>query len=784
MRSISRTFPAMLIATARKTQFCVNSQILVGLILFASFILPQNSIVSLLVALIVLLVPGYALLLTMGLERLRVFPKAFLSLMLSILIIEVGFGLLSTVMFKFGFHSMLSKIPIEIVESALIFLSFRKISKSKPNFLNVVIPTKAPVIDAKFFVFLSPLALPILSFIVVSELNIGKFEYLSRAFTYACVLLYISLVVVQPKHEHFKSEAFKIFLFFNINLAVLFQTALRGNPGFWGFDINNEYSVAQAVIHHQYWLPPGQRSEYAAMLSLTVLPAVLATLLKFSIALIFKIFFPLVAALFPILIYSLLKEFVNRQIAYFVTLLLLIGSITYISQLTALCRQVIGLAFFAGMIFALFTQTIDKKRKYLLFFLMCSGLSCSHYSSAYLAVAIFLFSGMITVSFAGSQSTRKVRFLSFSVAIGALALVTLYNGVITHSLQDTKAQYSQFQKLGGQLLPSKQESFVNRWLNGVKNVQDALPADFKTQVVGADLTQYPNLSTPLTGLAANVSPAKFSSSKLELGRIGGLVFVWSYIIVNVLTQGLIVVTLLFFILWSRLKFFNRRLRQSGSFQPSVNSLYSDVTPILIVSLAFAVLLRISGTLGAFYNPERAAFQLAMLFSLPVALFLQFSLTMFRPLRKFLTIFAGVALFIVLQNQSGLSTFFTGDATSRLSTDFGDSYPYVVTPADRDASQYIGAKADDKTPINADYHGSLMITGNFAINPTWSFGQIAPFGLFQKSYVFIDSSNLVTGVAEGTNLKTTRGLFDFSVPFDYYDKNLNLVYSSEGALVYH
>jgi hypothetical protein len=58
-------------------------------------------------------------------------------------------------------------------------------------------------------------------------------------------------------------------------------------------------------------------------------------------------------------------------------------------------------------------------------------------------------------------------------------------------------------------------------------------------------------------------------------------------------------------------------------------------------------------------------------------------------------------------------------------------------------------------------------------------QIAPFGIFSGSYVYLSNTNLETGITR----QGFGGLKNMQVPLDYLDQNLSVVYSSGGARVY-
>jgi hypothetical protein len=61
-------------------------------------------------------------------------------------------------------------------------------------------------------------------------------------------------------------------------------------------------------------------------------------------------------------------------------------------------------------------------------------------------------------------------------------------------------------------------------------------------------------------------------------------------------------------------------------------------------------------------------------------------------------------------------------------------------------------------------------------------QIAPFGLFVNSYVYLSTVNLKSGIAVCPGLNNQRYV-RFTPPIDYFENNLSLVYSSRGSRVY-
>jgi uncharacterized membrane protein len=748
----------------------------------AVYFLPRNPILSTFLAFLILLAPGLALLLKFSLITRRNFQNISLSLLLSILYLEVGFTLFQFMAKSIGVGHPISLLPVHIFFGGTLIVSGRIFDQYIDSTLCIERLFKGDFLQITLFRHLLPCTFPLLSFIVVSRLNRFHDQSSIRLLLYFFMSYYLLLFfgLTIPKSSSLTRVFY--FQFFCLNLAMLLLTSLRGEI-FWGFDINTEFAVAEKTLSLQYWSPPGsQGSAYFAMLSITVLPAILSIVLKLSVLSIFHLFYPVIAAMIPIIIYEMVQQLVGHRLAFFVTFTMLVCSISYFAEMVALSRQVVGLAFFAQMVSLIFSGEPAVAKRRVLFLLFGLGLSCSHYSSAYLAAFLFILAGLVNLRI-GMKGVPPRRFLNFTLALSFLVTVTLYNGVFTHSLQDTRAQYQQFQQQGAKLLPQKQGNFVNRWLNGVKNVQDVLPASYKIQVVGNDLNSFPEKKTSLVGLASDITPTNFAETKLQFGSVFAKIMVWSYIVSNSSIQICIVFSLIFFLVLVRFRFPKKLIKCWKKNLTGEDKVYEDAIPLLIIGLCLAILLRISGTIGAFYNPQRAAFQLAFIFAIPLAFFLRYLSKVFvkriRPLFFLAVLFSS----LLFHQSSALSTYFTGDLSSRISNATGNSYPFVSKKGSESAANFLAKFAKEDSAVNSDVHGTLAVSANYRISTKRSFSQIAPFGIFEDSYVILSNSNLKTGVAEGINLKVTNGLIFHVVPFDYYDKYLDVVYSSGESRVY-
>lgn len=176
-------------------------------------------------------------------------------------------------------------------------------------------------------------------------------------------------------------------LIFIIGLTVLCMTSLRG----WdivGHDIEREFRVYTSTYLHGHWDISLDRDPYNACLSITILPQMFAQLLNISGLAVFKIVLQVIFAVCPVVIFVLLRQY-TAKLGALVGSLLFICYPTFINDSAMLTRQGVAYLFFALALLILSNQT--QKTRYKIVFLLCAlGAVLSHYSTAYMFVALFM----------------------------------------------------------------------------------------------------------------------------------------------------------------------------------------------------------------------------------------------------------------------------------------------------------------------------------------------------------------------------------------------------------
>jgi hypothetical protein len=209
------------------------------------------------------------------------------------------------------------------------------------------------------------------------------------------------------------------------------------------------------------------------------------------------------------------------------------------------------------------------------------------------------------------------------------------------------------------------------------------------------------------------------------------------------------------------------------------NLLIDLFPLSLVSFAIAVFLRISGTSGTLYNAERAGFQLALIFSLPIALLLNVFIRRTSQAYRIRSIIFVISCFVFLQQATNLVTFIYGAPVARLSSNITNDSAFVISENEKYTARWLHQYIPKNSYLQSDVGANLVNSQWNIFNNKPFIGQTSPFGIFKGSYIYLSTANLESGITR----QIVGGLSKIRVPFDYLDQNFSVVYSSGGTRVY-
>lgn len=203
------------------------------------------------------------------------------------------------------------------------------------------------------------------------------------------LIAFITLLTVFNKIPE-KLYPFAIWI---ISISLLYDSSLVSTY-IWGWDIQNEFFLANMVINNSYWnfnFP----DSYNAMLSVVMLSPIYSIITNMDLIQVFKIIYPLLFSFVPLGLYKVFKSQTNPKIA-FLACFLFVSFYTFFIEMLALAREMIAEVFLILILLVIFTDKI-KNNSRILFIIFGFGLVVSHYSLTYFSL-FALISGFILLA--------------------------------------------------------------------------------------------------------------------------------------------------------------------------------------------------------------------------------------------------------------------------------------------------------------------------------------------------------------------------------------------------
>jgi uncharacterized membrane protein len=217
------------------------------------------------------------------------------------------------------------------------------------------------------------------------------------------------------------------------SLALLFMTSLRG----WyitGHDSQLEFRVFELAKTHAGWHMSLFQDAYNACLSITILPTMIWHWTRVSDPYVYKVFYQLLFALCPVLVYRLATRVTSATVAL-LGAIYFISFVTFFQDMPMLNRQEIAFLFLAGALLVMFNDRLPVRTRRLWLVVLAVGMIWSHYSTTYVAIGVFVVAWLLR---AAIQRVKKLptqrRHVLGAASIGAIVAASLLWTVpITHS---------------------------------------------------------------------------------------------------------------------------------------------------------------------------------------------------------------------------------------------------------------------------------------------------------------------------------------------------------------
>jgi uncharacterized membrane protein len=740
----------------------------------------------------IIVIPGLLLLPFFIKKRLPLILGLTLSIALSILLLMLlGLGI-NTILPLFGTSQPLTTVPLLMAFDALIYVLL---------VVNFIFKKESPLAVPHFnridwiFTGISFLY-PVLACLGAIILNNGGPNILTMI-AYGMTIILIPAMIFNSKKLDPSVPAISLYM---MALSFLLMNSMRG----WfitGHDILLEYHVFTLVNNAHLWSMALYQDPYMACLSLTILPVYLQNLLHVSGTYIFKFFFQFLGALGVVAIYYLAKEYVSEMIA-FLAGFIYISFPTFTTDMAFLNRQGIALIFFGLLLVVLLTADyVTEWRRNILLLFLCAGMVLSHYSTSYVAVAIFagayiinrilrlfmrakrpLWFSHLTDKLGNKEVYQKPILLTLPFVIALLGMIILWGAVITKTSTNVLNTINQ-------IATSIEQPFLNESHSGADKyslVQTAQPTTLQQQFdnyvqqnaqqaeiyMGSDdlfplriTKQYP---TPI--LPEPTIPISSLGSAIQSGAHIALNDFYSAIkqIYADLIQILILLGIIGFLIGYA---FRKNLLRN------IPGEYIALSVSGVVVLAGQTLLPSS---SIDYGLLRLVQQSLIFLGLPIILApLALSSIILSDVKKQLFFSSAILLFFFAL-LSGFIPQLTGGARPLLPlNNYGFYYDSYYTHAQEISSiRWIAKNGDPYTPVQADtYFSNIKMIAYSNIAPVVG---LYPETIQRDSYVYLDYNNVTTQ----TVIQDVGGdLLYYHFPLEFLNSNKNLIYNNGGSEIF-
>ena len=326
------------------------------------------------------IVPGYALVKLLKMDELDLVEVVLFSVGFSIAFLMLFGFLLNEFAMLAGVSSPLSFTPMVISFSTIVVAGIAIVEWRRCpslNFPRMDLSVRSPAIFAFLF-------LPVLSAIGTYFLNATGSNVI-LFFMFALIAVLVGVVIL---FENVLDQRFYPIAIVSIAIALLFSSSLVSNyivP--MGSDSNVEYFVSKVAESNRFWNSTSyffgdlgfQRIN--AMLSIGILPNVYSILLGIDLTWVFKILFPIIFSLVPLVLYEFWRFHVQPKYA-FLSAFLFMSLDTFYTEMLGLNRQIIAELFFALLFIVILSKQMNRSSKMLSFVIFSIGLVTSHYGLA------------------------------------------------------------------------------------------------------------------------------------------------------------------------------------------------------------------------------------------------------------------------------------------------------------------------------------------------------------------------------------------------------------------
>ena len=211
-------------------------------------------------------------------------------------------------------------------------------------------------------------------FIGIYFLNVNNTQFF---IIFSILLIPLLLIFLIIHHNNSFNRIYPVVIYL-ISFSLLMLLSLRSNY-IVGVDTHEEYYFFYTTFSQSIWIP-NPSLLLSSALSISLLPAIFEKFLNIDPQLLYKILFPLIYSVTPLIIYVIAKKYVDELFALICSCFFMFQQ--FFIQTTANSRTAIAVFFFALAVLVICNKELSNIKKYVLLLLFITGSVFSHYTSS------------------------------------------------------------------------------------------------------------------------------------------------------------------------------------------------------------------------------------------------------------------------------------------------------------------------------------------------------------------------------------------------------------------
>ncbi len=354
----------------------IKTVIIIQVLMLLSIFLSINNIVipifsSLIGFIYLTFIPGYLILRILRIHGIGSVKSLLYCVGLSVSTVMFLGYILNMCLSLIGISSPISILPLTAGFTVLVvFLSLLSFWRDR-NFSS---PHLIEINDLYRPIFLFLCLVPFIAIFGSYSMN----QYSNNLVSMFLIVL-IAAILFLVVYEKIP-EKFYLFSVWIISISLLYFSSLI-SPLVWGWDIQNEYYLANLVLNYSYWnfnLPDA----YNAMLSIVMIGPIYSTISSIDLDHVFKLVYPFIFSLMPLGLYKIFRSQTNNSKIAFLAVFLFVSFNTFYIELVTLSREMIG-EFFMVILILILLERKYKPSIIALLTIFSASLVASHYSLTY-----------------------------------------------------------------------------------------------------------------------------------------------------------------------------------------------------------------------------------------------------------------------------------------------------------------------------------------------------------------------------------------------------------------